>query len=73
MILLAVVAILWAPCVAAWLMLRAQPQPMRAGRQRTEPSGAELRAPEDSPAWSALDDRQLTRLLTESAPRTSTE
>lgn len=34
---------------------------------RTEPGS------QDEVAWSALDDRQLTRLLTNSAPPTSSE
>ncbi len=39
-----------------------------------QPSGAWIDAGgRDGPAWGALDDRQLTRLLIDSAPRSTTE
>lgn len=41
---------------------------------RAEPSGADLDAASPlGPAWGALDDLQLTRLLIDSAPRTTAE
>lgn len=78
MIILVVLVILWTPYVAALLMLRGQHgrTPARAGPQlgRAEPSGADLdAASRHVSAWSALDDLQLTWLLTGSAPRTNTE
>ncbi len=79
MVILIALAILWTPYVATKLLLRARhartptgahPQPACA----EPPGGAETRTgSQDGAAWSALDDRQLTRLLTDSAPRTSSE
>jgi hypothetical protein len=78
MVILLLFMIFWTSYAVTWLMPRAQhartptptpPQPVHA-----EPSRAQLDAgSHDGPVWSALDDRQLTRLLTDSAPRTIIE
>lgn len=72
MVILVVLAILWTPYVAALLMRRSQrgrtPAHLRPQPGRAEPSGADLGAAQDGPVWSALDDLQLTRLLSDSAP-----
>lgn len=78
MIILIVLLILWTPYVVTRLRLRAQhartPTPTHPQQVCAEPSWAETDAgSQDDPAWSALDDRQLTRLLTDAAPRTITE
>ncbi|PZS28055.1 MAG: hypothetical protein DLM58_17755 [Pseudonocardiales bacterium] len=80
MIVLIMLVIFWAPYVVTRLMLRAQHvrtrTPAAHPRQAcTGPSsGAQSDAgSQDGLAWSALDDRQLTRLLIDSAPRTITE
>jgi hypothetical protein len=51
-----------------------------AGRRRLQQVGVKTpigskaeTASADEPTWSALDDRQLTRLLIASAPRSTTE
>jgi hypothetical protein len=77
MALLIVLVIFWTPYLAVKL-LRAQhgrtpngdpPQQACAQPRRTQTNtGAQ-----DWPAWSASDDRQLTLLLSDSAPRTITE
>ncbi len=53
---------------------RPHPTPTYPHQVWAEPSGAQIDAgSQDGPAWGALDDRQLTRLLTDSAPRTISE
>jgi hypothetical protein len=47
-------------------------RPQQAGVKTPIGSRAET-ASADEPTWSALDDRQLTRLLIASAPRSTTE
>jgi hypothetical protein len=79
MIILIALVILGTPYLVTRLMLRAQhartptaarPPQAYAG----QPSGVGTDAgSQDGPAWSAVDDRQLTRLLTDSAPPTITE
>ena len=77
MIILLLLAICWTPYVVTKL-LRAQhahtPHPAGPTRAHTAPSaGADTNTGTQHGAWSALDDRQLTRLLTNSAPRSTTE
>ena len=77
MIILLFLLILWTPYVVS-TMLRAQQNrspihidlqtvPAYQGQAETD---LDLRS---GAAWSALDDHQLTRLLTDSSPRTPTE
>lgn len=78
MVILIVLVILWTSYLVTTLMLRAEhagtPTPPPPQRVRAEPSRAQIDAgSQERPAWDALDDRQLTRLLTDSAPRTITE
>ncbi len=79
MTILFLLLIVWVSYLVA-KNLRAQPtllspvpaRPRRTGA--TPPSDERLGAGgQDEPTWSALDDRQLTRLLTDSAPRTTTD
>jgi hypothetical protein len=68
-------AICWTPYVITRL-LRAQhaqtPNPARPTKAHGAPStGADTETAVQHGAWSALDDRQLTRLLTDSAPRST--
>ena len=78
MVILIVLVILCTPYVLTKL-LRPQhirtPSPAYPRRPHTEPPvGAEINdGNQNTSAWSPLDDRQLTRLLTNSAPRTSPE
>jgi hypothetical protein len=78
MIILIVLVILCTPYVLTKL-LRAQhsrtPSLAYPRRAHAEPLvGAEIdTGNQNTSAWSQLDDRQLTRLLTNSAPRTTTE
>jgi hypothetical protein len=78
MVILVALVIIWAPFLTAKLLLAkranaAQPHPSRSSRTQP-PSGAKSETSRhDGPVWTALDDRQLTRLLTDSAPRSSTE
>lgn len=79
MVILIVLVIFWTPYVVTMLL--------RAQRARTpsspgHPQLAHLELPigatsdagtQDVPGWGALDDRQLTRLLTNSAARSITE
>lgn len=78
MVTLTVLVILWTAYAVTRLTLRAEhartPTPTHPQPVCAEPSGAQIDAgSQDGPPWSALDDRQLTRLLTDSAPRTITE
>jgi hypothetical protein len=77
MVILIVLVILWTPYLVTRLLLRAQHARTPAHTQEVSavpPSGARTdTGGQDGPAWSVLDDRQLTRLLTDSAPRTITE
>jgi hypothetical protein len=80
MVIPIVLVILWTSWVAMRLLLRADAQHARTlttahpHQACAEPRRAQTDAgSQDGPAWSALDDRQLTRLLTDSAPRTITE
>ena len=78
MIVVIWLVILWTPYLVMRL-LHAQhariPTTARPYGARTEPpTGVTTDATsQDEAAWSALDDRQLTRLLTDSAPRSITE
>lgn len=75
---LILLVILWAPyLVARFLRAQRARTPTPSLPQRAW-GGLPRKAQTDTgsqygPAWSALDDLQLTRLLTNSAPRTSTE
>ncbi len=79
MVNLIVLVIVWIPFVISRLLLRAQhartltsTPPKHVSNQ--PPSGLDASTGrQDEPTWSALDDRQLTRLLTDSAPRNNTE
>jgi hypothetical protein len=72
---LIMLAILWSG-VVTMLMLRARQvrTPVWDGSQQgsAEPPQSSTDG-QDGQSWSALDDRQLTRLLTNSAPRTTSE
>lgn len=78
MILLIVLVILWASYLVPKL-LRAQPAriPDLAHPQQPDavpPAGIHSHVFSQAvPTWSALDDRQLTRLLIDSAPGTTTD
>jgi hypothetical protein len=76
--ILVVLVLLWTPYVATLLWPRAhskrRPALVPPRQARAEPSGADLEAGSShGPAWGALDDLQLTRLLIDSAPRTIAE
>lgn len=75
MVILVVLAILWAPYLVALLVFGPHPArtaaPSSAHPAWAEPSRADLDEAQDGLRWSALDDRQLTRLLLESAPRST--
>lgn len=78
MFILVVLVLLWTPYVATLLWPGAhstrRPAFVLARQARAEPSGADLEAANPhGPAWGALDDLQLTRLLIDSAPRTIAE
>jgi hypothetical protein len=67
MVIFILLAILWTPYLLRKLSVRSAPTPSGLKRAHPEPlnrSDADTR----HTAWSALDDRQLTRLLTNSAP-----
>ena len=77
MIVLIVLVILWTPYVVARLL---QAQHARTpttahphAAEEPQGNGASDTTNQMATAWSALDDRQLTRLLTDSAPRSATE
>jgi hypothetical protein len=76
MVILVALAILATPYLVA-RVLRTQhastPRTAHPQEARAEVSGVAGSASHDGPTWSALDDRQLTRLLTNSAPRSTTE
>ncbi len=77
MVILILLAILWMPYVVR-MLLRAQhartPSSVPPQRAHVQPPlGAATDTAAQHAAWSALDDRQLTRLLTNSAPRTTKE
>lgn len=78
MVILIALVFLWTP-YAVWKVLRARdagtPSPVQQ-----QPAGARSLGgvqpwtiTDDGPVWTALDDRQLTRLLTDSAPGSATE
>lgn len=75
MIILIALVILGTSYSVTRLMLHARtPTPTHPRQMGAEPSRAKIEAGrQDGSAWSALDDRQLTRLLTNSATRTITE
>lgn len=78
MIVLIVLDILWMSFLVVRLMLRAghpsTPTQTHPQQVRAEPSRAQFDSGgQDGPAWNAWDDHQLTRLLSDSAPRTITE
>ena len=65
---LAMLVFLWMPYLITRLPPTAEParaEPPRPARSDTPGQYGQV--------WSTLDDRQLTRLLTDSAPRTTTE
>lgn len=79
MIVLMMLVFLWMPYVITKLLPTAQQArtPTRDDSQlaRVEPlrpAGCDTGG-QDGQLWTALDDRQLTRLLTDSAPRTTSE
>jgi hypothetical protein len=74
-LIVAALMVTWAPVVAVILF-----RDRRAGAEDcpeppTAPSRVDIGLPAQTAAtaWSELDDRQLTRLLMESAPRTTTD
>jgi hypothetical protein len=75
MVIVILLMAVWTPYVVMRL-LRAQHaralSPTNPQLARTElPTGTRTgTASQDQPGWTALDERQLTRLLTNSAPRT---
>ena len=79
MVIVIALVVFGTPCMVTMLLIRAR----RARTSTAAHSQAECAEPlgeaetytgsHDGPAWSALDDRQLTRLLTDSVPRTITE
>jgi hypothetical protein len=80
MVILIVMVILCTSYAVTKRMLAGQetgpptPMPPRPSQVRAEPSRAQLEAGRPDPAaWSALDDHQLTRLLTSAARRTTNE
>ncbi len=79
MISLTIIVILWMPYVMKLSLPHAQQtqKPTRDGspQVRAEPPRPVLCGThsQDEQFWSALDDRRLTRLLTDSAPRTTPE
>jgi hypothetical protein len=79
MVTLLILLILWVPYLIKRLLPDAQQtrtpiqydsQQAAAERQHRARS---LTDGQDGQSWSALDDHQLTRLLTDSAPRTTSE
>lgn len=78
MITLVFLLVVWAPCIIARVVSTHgartlsdnHPRSPRAMPEDPGTNGATDRSPL---AWSALDDRQLTRLLTDSARRPITE
>jgi hypothetical protein len=76
MLTLIAILLLWSPWAATRLIRAWRAHaPDRVhlaptGVDRSTPS-ATVRSPDQSQVWSALDDRQLTRLLTDSAPTPS--
>ncbi|MEP6563219.1 MAG: hypothetical protein ABJD68_19335 [Nakamurella sp.] len=83
MIVLMMLVFIWMSYVMPYVMKRLLPTaqqartPTRDGSQLApaEPSRAagSDTGGQDGQGWTALDDRQLTRLLTDYAPRTITE
>jgi hypothetical protein len=75
MAILVLLVLLWTSYVVTRL-LRAQHVSSTAHSPKAGATPSDVEpgtGSQDGPAWSALDDYQLTRLLTESAPRTITE
>jgi hypothetical protein len=77
-VILIVLVILGTSYAVSRLLLRAEPArtptPTHPQQVCAEPSWAQIDSgSQEGPAWSALDDRQLTRLLTDSASRSSSE
>lgn len=78
MIIFVFLLIVWAPYIIAKVaryrdartLNETQPRGLRATPEALENIDPSSRSPL---AWSVLDDRQLTRLLTDSAPRPITE
>jgi hypothetical protein len=78
MVILVALVILWTPFLTAKMLLARRanaagtPRPQSS---RTQPPSGLASEPchYDRSLWTALDDRQLTRLLADSAPRSSTE
>lgn len=77
MILLLILVLLIAPYMIMWSFRDQQADnqsPAHPRRAYLEPlARTQTMSGADGLAWSDLDDRQLTRLLTDSAPRTTTE
>lgn len=83
MIVLLVLLIICAPYVVTWLLHDQQAggggsaRARRAGvdaLRRTPPVGAQASTfRRDGLSWTDLDDRQLTRLLSDAAPQTDTD
>lgn len=79
MVLLILIVIVWTPYAVPKLLqlLSVQdsstPSSTPPRQARAEPPAGTHTFGQDVPAWSALDERQLIRLLTSSAPRTSND
>lgn len=68
MIVLAMLVFVWMPyLITRLLRTAALARVAPPGPARSDDPG------QDGQVWTALDDRQLTRLLTDSAPRTTSE
>lgn len=65
MIVLAILIFLWMPYLVTRLLRTVEP----ARAEPPRPAGNNDPS-QDEPSWSALDDRQLTRLLMDSTPPT---
>jgi hypothetical protein len=79
MVTFLILLILWVPYLMKRLLPDAQQTrtPIQYDTQEAAPGrrprARSLTDGQDGQSWSALDDHQLTRLLTESAPRTTSE
>jgi hypothetical protein len=77
MLIVILLAIIWMPDLVSQLDARrartVSPGPPIGAQRELVFATERDTSTEDPPAWTALDDRQLTQLLTNSAPRTTNE
>jgi len=78
MLIVIFLLIVWLPYLVRYILISRHRRAAKAAPPSTTPPLPPIATTTDTPAeegltWSPLDDRQLTRLLIDSAPHTSTE